>query len=75
MSAASMSACSVSACGMSAAAAMTAASAVGGERSCRHRHATERDCGDESDECFMMHVTLLCYCSKQKFAVTLNNKW
>jgi hypothetical protein len=49
------------------AAARTAAAAdmAGSQRTCGDGHATERDRGSESDECFMKHVILLLWL-KQK---------
>jgi hypothetical protein len=52
---------------MSAAATMTTTWMAGSERIRRHWHATQRDCGRESDESFSVkHVSLL-FWFKQKF--------
>lgn len=51
---------------LSAATTMTAWMAAGSQRIRRHWHATQRDCGREGDESFLVkHVILLCF--KQKY--------
>jgi hypothetical protein len=58
-------AATVSGKGLSAA-TMTTILMAGSQRTRRHRHATQRDRGSESDQSFLVnHVILLCF--KQKF--------
>lgn len=46
---------------------------AGGRRTSRHRHATQSDCGGESDECFMKHVILLIMAQTKNCCEEYNN--